>query len=135
MKTLANCTPREFLAQTNKIRKVAKDWLDKTKVLDIRKSAPVFEDGATDEQKKAAILEQAKKNLYAMLDAVLEKYPDETVSLLCLCCFIDPEDAENHSMAEFLGNIGEVLNDENVVSFFTSLASLAQMNISDSSDK
>ena len=55
MKTLANCTPREFFAQTNKIRKVAKDWMDKTKVLDIRLRAPEFKPEITPAEKMAAI--------------------------------------------------------------------------------
>ena len=36
MKNIANCTPREFLRQTNKIRKAVSNWLTLTKVMDIR---------------------------------------------------------------------------------------------------
>ena len=40
MKTLANCKPSEFVAQTYKIKKAVWNWLDITKVLEIRKTAP-----------------------------------------------------------------------------------------------
>ena len=36
MKNLANCTPREFLRQTNRIRKAAARWLERTDALAIR---------------------------------------------------------------------------------------------------
>lgn len=130
MKTLANCTPREFLAQTNKIRKAAKNWLDKTNILDIRMTAPELNIDMSVQEKQAAVRKQAQENLYKMLDAVMEDYPDETVDLLCLICFIDPKDADNHAMSEFLGVIGDILSDENVIGFFASLASLDQQHIS-----
>lgn len=51
MKTLANCSPREFLLQTNKIRKSVVKWLDETKILEIRANKPQFTEGATEEEK------------------------------------------------------------------------------------
>lgn len=135
MKTLANCTPREFFAQTNKIRKVAKDWMDKTKVLDIRLRAPEFKPEITLAEKMAAIRKQVRQNTYDMIGAAIEEYPDETIELLCHVCFIDPKDADKHSMSEFLGVIADILADDNVIGFFTSLASLGLSATSDSADK
>lgn len=131
MKTLANCTPREFLVQSNKIRKSAAKWLTLTKIMEIRKEAPQIDAEASDEEKKAALGAQVRHNLTSMLDAVLEEYPDETAELLGLLCFIEPEDLDNHSMIEILSNFTEILNSEEVMSFFISLAQLENSGILD----
>ena len=44
MKNLANCNVREFLTQTNKIRKSVSNWLSLTQILEIRKNNPVIPD-------------------------------------------------------------------------------------------
>ena len=41
-KTMANCTTAEFLRQSNKIRHAVAEYLDFTKILDIRKNKPVI---------------------------------------------------------------------------------------------
>lgn len=130
MKTLANCTPREFLKQTNKIRKSVEKWLTITQILEVRKRKPDIPKGATLAEQRAALSEQMRKNLFEMLDRALDKYPDETAELLGLLCFIEPEDLDNHSMAELLGNIAELLGSEEVINFFISLAKLGNTNIS-----
>ena len=140
MKTLVNCTPTEFFIQTNKIRKSAEKWLKDTNILEIRKRSPqgdfVTSHGASAEEVKAkmeerkkAWAEQAKKNLFDILDAVFEDHPQETIELMALVCFIDPKDADNHTISEYLQCINEILTDDAVIGFFTSLASLGEMNI------
>ena len=128
MKTLANCNPKEFLVQTNKIRKSVSNWLTLTKVLEIRKNKPDIPGNATPEEKKAALNEQMRKNLVSMLDSILEEHPEETAELLGLLCFVEPDDLENHKMAEFLGAFAELLNSQEIISFFTSLMQLEQMD-------
>ena len=140
MKTLANCTPREFLAQTSKIRKRAADWLGKTRILEIREKQPVYADGMTAEEKQEAMRRQVKANLNEMLDSMLDEYPNETADLLgLLCvekpvhvslCFIEPEDLENHKMTEILKAVTDVISDRDVLDFFISLMRLGQTNIS-----
>lgn len=130
MKTLATCNPKEFLIQTNKIRKSVANWLSLTKVLEIRKAKPDIPADATPEQRKSALQDQVKKNLSAMLDSVLDEHPEETAELLGLMCFVEPDDLENHRMTEFLGAFAEIINCQEVVSFFTSLMQLDQKNIS-----
>ena len=76
MKNIANCTPREFLRQTNKIRKAVSNWLTLTKVMDIRKRLPQIPDDATEEQKDALIEAQVKDNINAVLDVIMDEYPD-----------------------------------------------------------
>lgn len=129
MKNLANCKPSEFLAQTNKIRKTVERWLSLTKILEIRKNIPELKEGQTAEEIKAAAAEQAKKNLTAILDAIMEQHPKETLDLLALLCFVEPENVDDHPMSEYLAAFNELISDEAVLGFFTSLVRLGQTNI------
>lgn len=126
MKTLANCNPREFLVQTNKIRKSVVKWLDDTKILEIRANKPQFTEGATEEEKKTVTIEQIKTNLSEMLDAMLDEHPEETAELLGLLCFIEPSDLDNHTMPELLNAFTEIINCPEIIGFFTSLMQLVQ---------
>lgn len=130
MKTLANCNPREFLVQTNKIRKAVASWLSLTKVLEIRKNLPHLSEDATEDERREAIAEQVKKNTTDMLDAILDEHPEETAELLGLLCFVEPDDLENHKMTEFFGAIAEILNSREILDFFISLGQLENLNIS-----
>lgn len=131
MKTLANCKPTEFLKQTNRVKKSVEKWLTVTDIMNIRKNvpkAPALE-GLGESEKREAVenykkrqQEQAKKNLSKMLDAILEEHPDETLELLALLCFVEPEDVDEHPISEYLTAVSEMLGDEAVIGFFTSLA-------------
>lgn len=126
MKNLANCNVREFLTQTNKIRKSVANWLSLTQILEIRKNMPVFTEDVSEEERKKAMTEQAKKNFSDMLDSILDKYPDETAEMLGLMCFIEPKDLNKHKMTELFSSFNEMINCEEVISFFISLVSLAK---------
>ena len=63
IKTLANCSLREFLAQTNKIRKDAAEFLELTKISKIRQHVPAFTGEETEEEKEKMFKEQGRKNL------------------------------------------------------------------------
>ena len=126
MKNLANCNVREFLTQTNKIRKSVVNWLSLTQVLEIRKNMPAIPEGISEEERKKIIEEQAKKNLFDMLDSILDKYPEETAEMLGLMCFIEPKDLNKHKMTELFSSFTEMINCEEVIGFFTSLVSLAK---------
>lgn len=135
IKTLANCTDVEFLRQANLIRHAVQKWLTKTDIINIRKRLPEFEkipkdaDKAEREEVNARNeelkKEQARKNLDAILDACLETYPEETLEVVRLCCFIDPSD-DTHRVTYYMAAFTEMLKNEEVVGFFTSLVSLAQ---------
>ena len=138
MKNLANCTPREFLKQTYRIKKCVEKWLQETDLLNIRKNVPDLQSikGLTGEEREIAIAankkimsKQIMANFMDMLDKVLDEHVDETIELLALCCFVEPEDAENHTMSEYLSAIGDLLSDQGVLNFFTSLAQLDQKNM------
>lgn len=141
MKNLANCTPVEFLRQTNRIRKSVETWIKDTGILDVRKNKPQLieiTDSMSDEEREKAketnakrIREQAKKNLSDMLDKALEENAEKTVEVMALMCFIEPENANSVKPTEYLKNVSEILADKDVIDFFTSLMRLDQMTILD----
>ena len=129
MKTLVNCTPREFLSQTVKIKKAVQSWLTATDIINIRKRKPVLAEGLTKEQEREAYMTQARANVSAMLDSIMEQHPDETLELLALLCFIDPKDIDEHPMDEYLAAINEMIGSESVLGFFMSFQKLGQTGI------
>lgn len=130
MKNLANCTPREFLVQTNRIRKSVANWLSLTKVMEIRKRLPPLSESWTDEEKRAAYQRQAVENLNAILDAVMDEHPEETAELLGLLCFIEPSDLDSYKMADLIGSFNELISCPEVIDFFISLAKLGNLSSS-----
>lgn len=129
---MANCTTAEFLRQSNKIRHAVAEYLDFTKILDIRKNKPVFTDDMTDDDKKAAIKVQAKKNISKMLDNALEENAEATVRILALLCFIDDaEEAEQLDPFELL----DVILSERVLNFFTRLMQSGLIDTAGTSQK
>ena len=137
MKNLANCKPSEFLSQTNKIRKSVEKWLKLTDIINIRKRMPVGmpeitadlssdELEAVNKKRRQMMMEKAKENLSAILDACLDDYPNETLEILALCCFVDPEDVDNYEMKDFLNAALDMIEDETVIRFFTLLMRLAK---------
>lgn len=121
MKTMANCSPIEFLSQGYKVMDKLSTLLKETKVLDIRKKMPSFSPTDTDEEKKAKIQAQSKANIMEMLKVLMEENPKETAEVLGLMCFIDPEELETHKGIEFITPAVELLTSEEVLSFFQSL--------------
>lgn len=136
MKNIANCKPSEFLKQTNRLRKAAARWMQNTDIINIRKRVPTFTTvppDATQEQKeeifranKELESQQMIKNMNAILDAALEEYPDETLEIMALCCFVEPEHVDDYNISDYLGAFSEILQNSAVISFFTSLARLGQ---------
>jgi hypothetical protein len=143
LKTLATCKPTEFVRQTNKIKKSVEKWLTDTDILNIRKRLPVLEIIPKDapEEERLAIFNrnkaksetQAKENISAMMDAILEEHPDETLEVLALCCFVEPEHVDDYPMNVYLEAFNSLINDKAVIDFFTSLATLAQRRTSSAS--
>ena len=128
MKNLANCTPREFLKQTSKIKRSVEKWLKATDVMNIRKrmpkALPEISDSLPDDAKAEMLLKrsemirkQAYKNVSDILDAMLEDHPEETLEVLAYCCFVDPEKIDEYQMSYFFGSINEMLTDESVMAF------------------
>lgn len=138
-KNLATCTPREFLKQTNRIRKSAEKWMNVTDIINIRNRKveglqEIPKDDfleATRIRKENAekIAEQSAKNLNDILNAALEEHIDETLEILALACFVEPENVDDYKISFYLRNLSDILSDKDVLGFFTSLAQLEQTGI------
>lgn len=138
IKTLANCKPTEFISQTVKIKKCVKEWLSATNIIEIWEKQPELTKISkymSDEEKleifksnKKIATEFTRKKLSDIFDIILEKYPAESLKLMALCCFIDPEDADNYPVTRYLRAITEILNDETVIDFFSSLTGWGKKN-------
>lgn len=139
-KNLVTCKPTEFLKQTSRIRKAAEKWMKAIGVLDIRKrKAEGLREITKDmdpEEVAAARLENARKiadqsrrNLLDIVTAAMDDYPSETLEILSLACFVEPENIDDHRVSFYLANLADILADPDVLSFFTSLAQLEQTGI------
>ena len=125
-KTLATCLPIEFLKQTNRVRKCAETWLTATDILSLRKKMPTLDKNVTKEERDKVMAEQIKKNLSAILDTILDEHPEETLELLALMCFVEPAEANDYPVIEYLNAFSQIFNSPEVVSFFVSLMRSAQ---------
>ena len=129
MKNLSNCKPSEFLTQTIKIKNLVRDWLDSTKIMDIRKNFSQVDKNLSAEERTNAIVNQALSNWSDMLDRMFIDNAKKTLALIALVNFVEPERVDDHEMGDYLQSIGELLSDSRVLSFFTSLVRLNQQNI------
>lgn len=129
MKNLSNCKPSEFLAQTIKIKNLVRDWLDATKIMDIRKNFSQVDKNLPVEERTNAIVNQALSNWGDMLDRMFIDNAEKTLALIALVNFVEPERVDDYEMGDYLQSIGELLGDSRVISFFTSLIRLNQQNI------
>ena len=129
MKNLATCKPSEFVAQTAKIKEAVASWVKAIDLINIRNTKPNYitlPAGATVEErteviKKNAVLEkqQTMENLSKILDKMLIEHPQETLNVLALACFVEPEHVDDYTIDEYLGCIMEMMQSKSVMSFFT----------------
>lgn len=137
MKNLANCKPSEFLRQTSRIRKAVANWLTVTEIMEIRRRMPKLV-RVTDDMDEAQVAaenrrrtqEQIRKNAMDILAAVLDDHPDETLEILALLCFVEPEQVDDHSVEEYLEAFTELISNQTVINFFGSLARLERLDTS-----
>jgi hypothetical protein len=141
LKTLTDCKPSEFLAQTVKIKRAVANWLSLTDILNIRKNQPsdiipVPPDGTEEEKAKVAKMnreafqKQAQQNISEMFDACAEEHPTETLEVLALCCFVDPEHVDDYPVTDYIEAFTKLIQDKTVLDFFISLGQLGKMNTS-----
>ena len=136
MKNLATCKPSEFVAQTAKIKTAISNWIDAIDLMKIRAIQPKFEVlpiDATPEQRAEVIKKNAEiqrkqtmSNLNKILDNMLVEHPQETLEVLALCCFVEPEHVDDHTVDEYFECILELVQSKSVTNFFTLLAQLNQ---------
>ena len=134
MKNLATCKPTEFVAQTAKIKEAISSWIDAIDLMKIRATQPKYETlpvDSTPEQraeiiKKNAELQrkQTMKNLNKILDKMLVEHPKETLDVLALCCFVEPEHVDDYTIDEYLQCIMDMMQNKSVINFFSLLAQM-----------
>lgn len=139
MKNLANCKPSEFLMQTNRIKKSLEKWMVDIDLKKIRSQVPEMTvvpkdaDEATKkqifEENKRKVRDQGYKNLSKIIDAAFGEHPDETLEVLALLCFVEPENVDDRPMGEYLTALSELITDEAVINFFISFSRLGQSGI------
>lgn len=128
IKTLANCTLKEFLKQVNKIRHEVEDLFTAANIKEIRKNIPTFSGKETEEEKAEIIRQQGRKNISDILDNCLEKNVDKTVKVIGLMCFKNEKEAENMEVSEFYDVVFELLGSKRVIDFFIKLANSELIN-------
>lgn len=134
MKNLATCKPSEFVAQTAKIKGAVSNWLDAIDLMNIRATQPQYEVvpiDATPEQRKEIIKKNAEiqkkqtmANLNKILDNMLVEHPQETLEVLALCCFVEPEHVDDYTIDEYFSCIMEMFQNKSVMNFFSLLAQI-----------
>lgn len=138
-KNLANCTPEEFLDQSYLIMDAAEKFMKVNDILGIRsRRVEGLQEIPKDNEEEAdrirhenakKITAQRMKNVKELLTSMLHTNKKETLELLAISCFIAPEDVNNYTMPFFLRNIGEMISNQDVLAFFTSLAEVEQTGI------
>lgn len=129
MKNLSNCTNTEFLQQAVRIRAPFKAWLERTGIPAIRARVPEGWVDMTEEEvnalpaevreaRRAAALEQAARNTAEIIDAALTLDFDNTVALLCLATFTDPERFDDVPILDYLNAVQEMMRSPRVIGFF-----------------
>lgn len=128
MKTISDLNGVDFLRQCNKIRHEVSGILKSTKVLDIRKKVPVYEDSDTKEIRQKKLEDQQRKNLDEILDVILDEKAEETIKLFEL--LIIKEDGDKEIPGIELAMTGfQILSDKRVVDFLLSLMRLGDQAI------
>ena len=119
MKSFANCTPEEFMAQAVKFRRPFLQWIEEIGVSEIRARRPEGFAKMSDKEKRAAVSRLAVENMGEIIEIALEKNMELTINIMCLATFTERKDFNSHTMVEYLTAITEMLNSDEVRSFFT----------------
>lgn len=132
MKNLATCKPSEFVAQTVKIKNVASKWLEVTEILKIRSTKPKLiaipsdvsasEKAEIEKENADIVRKQALENISVMFDKCFAEHPKETLEVLALSCFVEPENVDDYTMDEYFCCLEEMAQAKSVVNFFSLLA-------------
>lgn len=134
MKCLATCSPSEFFKQTILLANKIAKWFDVNEIFEIRAKSPKYlaaPETATPEERadiirKNAEIEkkQALENFLELINNMFDKNEKETLELLGLCCFVEPEHVDDYPMTEYLGCIMDMFEDDNVRRFFSFAAQI-----------
>lgn len=119
MKTIASLNGVEFLRACNNLRNAAEEFMMETGVGEIRKRMPELTEDMTVDQKKAAIYDQSKKNLAAMMEQMLSEKPEATYKMLRAAVITDND--EELSGFEIIDAATSLMASKKVLDFLTLL--------------
>lgn len=120
MRTIASLNGVEFLRAINRTRHAVEKLMKVTDVLNIWKKNPTFTGEETPEEKHEMAREQIKKNLNDILDALLEKHPEETYECIMALCVRDEGEPEPDGI-ELIMAAFNLISDKRVVDFLLQL--------------
>ena len=132
MKTLNQMDETEFLRRCYMIADKVSALLNETKVMELRKVAPILTGSETPDEVKAKQEAQSRKNIKAMAKKLLFDNAQNTAELLPLLYELETDkDGNPEKMTPFktLRGITETINDRDVLDFLSSLVRLAQTDI------
>lgn len=127
MKTLANCSTREFLVQTNKMRLKVERFI---KLIDLKKYKDeiISIKNARNGEKKIQPVEIVKM-LYPIFSDIFtscfETDIDLTFEIVALATFQTVEDVEKMQPNEIIEIFNAIISSKRVIDFFTSSVKLA----------
>lgn len=101
---------------------------------EIRKHMPELTGDETESERKAKLAEQAKKNMLDIAKSAMKEHPEETIAALHALIVLDDGEEFPHGV-KLLTTAVKVLNNKDILDFFTSVASLNLPNSDDTSQK
>ncbi len=118
MKTIANCTPKEFAAQAVKITDKIKSYADGLKKFK--------------EQITKATKSQNNGGIFDMISYICGDNVDETMDLCGMLCFMTGEEFANLNPEsgdeDGIAALADIVSSKRCVSFFTMLVQLAKFS-------
>lgn len=123
MKTIATLTGPDFLLAANRARYAVEKLMTVAGISAIRKQKPNFTGKENPQLKKIMEQEQTKKNLNDMLDALLEKCPEETYACIMALCIRDEGEPEPDGIDLLMAALS-LISDKRVIDFFLQLGGL-----------
>ena len=120
MRTIANLSGVEFLRAINRTRHAVEKLMKKTDVLTIWRKNPTFTGKETPEERHEKQRKQLKQNLNDMLDALLEKHPEETYECIMALCVRDEGEPEPDGI-ELVMAAFNLISDKRVLDFLLQL--------------
>lgn len=120
MKTIANLSGVEFLRAINRTRHAVEKLMKTTDVLNIWKKNPTFKGDETPEEMQEKQRNQIKSNLSDILDALLEKHPEETYECIMALCVREEGEPEPDGI-ELVMAAFNLISDKRVVDFLLQL--------------
>ena len=120
MRTIANLSGVEILRAINRTRHAVEKLMKKTDVLTIWRKNPTFTGKETPEERHEKQRKQLKQNLNDMLDALLEKHPEETYECIMALCVRDEGEPEPDGI-EMVMAAFNLISDKRVLDFLLRL--------------